>query len=191
MRKRIIVEIISGILIFIIGISVGKFSKIHKVNENQKASTTKSQDGSTSKETVSANEDKQIKLNESFEVKTESGDYNFTIKNVTKTDWWEKEYKNNNKTVILLNLECENKSFKKNDKGVILRDAFIAKDNNNYMLSSPSNRYNDENAGYNENTEIPINTKCKISIPYIIDNDATSISIEFKKGGILKDIPIA
>ena len=34
----------------------------------------------------------QIKLNEPFEVKTESGDYKFTITGASKTDWWNRAY---------------------------------------------------------------------------------------------------
>ncbi|NFE74985.1 DUF5067 domain-containing protein [Clostridium botulinum] len=131
---------------------------------------------------------KEIKLNEPFEVKRPDGDYNLTIKSVTKTDWWKRAKDNEDKTVILLNLECENISFKsKNHNGVLLYDAFNLKDNNNYMLSQFSMSYDDVNSG---SDEIPPNTKSKVSIPYVIDNDATSVSVEFIRGGIVKDIPI-
>ncbi len=131
---------------------------------------------------------KEIKLNEPFEVKRPDGDYNFTIKSITKTDWWKRAKDNEDKTVILLNLECENISFKsKNHNGVLLYDAFNLKDNSNYILSRFSMSYSDVNSGADE---IPPNTKSKVSIPYVIDNDATSVSIEFIRGGILKDIPI-
>ncbi|NFG42071.1 DUF5067 domain-containing protein [Clostridium botulinum] len=139
---------------------------------------------------VGANKEneKEIKLNEPFEVKRPDGDYNFTIKSVTKTDWWKKAKDNEDKTVVLLNLECENISFKsKNHNGVLLYDAFNLKDNSNYILSRFSMSYGDVNSG---SDEIPPNTKSKVSIPYVIDNDATSVSIEFIRGGILKDIPI-
>ncbi|MBY6915638.1 DUF5067 domain-containing protein [Clostridium botulinum] len=139
---------------------------------------------------VTANkaDEKEIKLNEPFEVKRPDGDYNFTIKSVTKTDWWKRAKDNEDKTVILLNLECENISFKsKNHNGILLYDAFNLKDNSNYILSRFSMSYGDVNSG---SDEIPPNTKSKVSIPYVIDNDATSVSIEFIRGGILKDIPI-
>ncbi|NFH79091.1 DUF5067 domain-containing protein [Clostridium botulinum] len=131
---------------------------------------------------------KEIKLNEPFEVKRPNGDYNFIIKSVTKTDWWERVHDNKDKTVVLLNLECENISFK-NEKynGVLLYDAFTLKDNNNYMLSKFSMGYNEVNLGYDE---IPPNTKSKISIPYVIDNDATSVSVEFVHDGTIENIPI-
>ncbi|NFL86215.1 DUF5067 domain-containing protein [Clostridium botulinum] len=135
---------------------------------------------------VAAN--KEIKLNEPFEVKRPDGDYNFTIKSVTKTDWWKRAKDNEDKTVILLNLECENISFKsKNHNGVLLYDAFNLKDNSNYMLSRFSMSYDDVNSG---SDEIQPNTKSKVSIPYVIDNEATSVSVEFIRGGIVKDIPI-
>lgn len=149
---------------------------------------TSESESNTDSEKVFSETTKEIKLNEPFKVSTDDGDYNFTVKSVTKTDWWKREHKNNDKTVILLNLECENISYK-NEKvnGVLLYKAFNVKDNNNYLLTRSSTGYSNENDG---TTEVPVNSKSKVSMPYIIDNNITSVSIEFLRGGVLKDIPI-
>lgn len=192
MKKRLIIEIISGLLLFTVGIFIGSFyatNRISKSAANQEIITNSAQSMDSKKE-VSTNieENKTIKLNEPFEVKTEYGSYNFTIKSAINTNWLKDYYGKDNQKVILLNLECENIDFSnENHKGVLLANAFIVKDNNNFTLKRSEFDYNRAESGIHE---IPKNSKSRISMPYVAESDINSISIEFNRGGIIKDIPI-
>lgn len=130
---------------------------------------------------TAANSDKtEIKLNEPFEVSTESGDYSFTITGVTKTDWWNRNYKNNDKQIILLNYECNNISFKNSNHDGLLLDetAFSAIDDKNYLLDAPSFGYEASRPKL-----VPIGLKAKFNIPFIAENDTKNITIKFRRGG--------
>lgn len=176
-------KVISTLLCCVIAISLigcGKTNKDDTTLKTTNNTITKDKSESESSE-------KEIKLNQPFQVKTEYGDYSFIIKSVTKTNWWERVNKNKDKTVILLNIESENINFKKNNTGILLYDAFTVKDNNKYMLSRYSYGFDDINVG---TTEIPPDTKSKISIPYVVENNATSVNIEFVRGGKIENVPI-
>lgn len=67
MKKRIIIEIICGVLIFVIGLLIGDANAINRVNKNidKKISSNDNQSNSTSKETSNEeNKNEQYKLNE-------------------------------------------------------------------------------------------------------------------------------
>lgn len=152
-------------------------------------------DSSTSQQTQSnnavTNKEKEIELDKPFNVETEHGLYSFTIKSVTKTDWWQRNKKNTEKTVVLLNLECDNIDFTNKDNtgydGVNLYNAFTVKDENNYMLDHFSVSYSEANMG---STPIPPNTKGKISMPFVAENDIHSVTLQFNRGGIIENIPV-
>lgn len=130
----------------------------------------------------------EIKMNEPFEVKTEDGSYKVTIKSVTNTDWQKEYYEKDSQKIILLNLECENIDFsnKEND-GVVLYNSFLVKDKENMPLTRSQFNYDRAENGTNV---IPKNSKCEISMPYVVENDITSVNIEFSRGGELNNIPI-
>lgn len=137
-----------------------------------------------SKETVTHEKNykdkKEINLNEPFTVSSESGDYNFTITGITKTDWWNRYYKNNDKQIILLNYECDNISFKNSDYDGLFLDesAFSAIDDKKYLLDIPSFGYEASRPKL-----VPVGLKGKFNIPFIIENDTKNITIKFNRGG--------
>ncbi len=138
-----------------------------------------------------SNQNKVIEIDKPFEVNTEHGSYNFMIKSVTKTDWWQRSKKNTEKTVILLNIECENMDFNNKDntnyEGLMLYNAFTVKDENNYMLDHFSMSFDDVNMG---STPIPQNTKGKIYMPFVAENDISKVTITFNRGGTTSEIPV-
>lgn len=178
--KKILCLILIALNVTVIGCNS---SNLDKKPKNNDSASTDSVQGET--------KNPIIELNKPFEVNTEHGSYNFTIQSVTKTNWWERSKKGTDKTVILLNLECENIDFSNKDKtgfeGVSLYDAFTIKDDKNYMLEHFSMSYDDVNMG---STPIPKNTKGKISMPFVADNDIKSVSVVFNRGGTINDITV-
>lgn len=130
----------------------------------------------------------QIKMNEPFEIKTEDGSYKVTIKSVTNTEWQKEYYEKDNQKIILLNLECENIDFSNEENdGVVLYNSFLVKDKENMPLTRSQFNYDRAENGTNV---IPKNSKCEISMPYVVEKDIMSINIEFNRGGELNNIPI-
>jgi len=187
MKKRIIIEVICGIIILVAGFFIGDASAIKRVNAQinedvvENNEQKKLTNGSEGKNTdIKESDKKEIKLNQPFEVSTESGDYTFTITGITKTDWWNRYYKNDDKQIILLNYECNNISFKNSDQdGVLLREsAFSAIDDKKYLLDSPS-------FGYEASIPkvVPVGLKGKFNIAFIAENDIKNVTIKFNRGG--------
>lgn len=167
-------------------------NKSQNINENNKEINSEDSMGNNENDTNNIKEEinivSEIKMNEPFEVKTEDGSYKVTIKSVTNTDWQKEYYEKDNQKIILLNLECENIDFsnKEND-GVVLYNSFLVKDKENMPLTRSQFNYDRAENGTNV---IPKNSKCEISMPYVVENDITSVNIEFSRGGELNNIPI-
>ena len=131
--KKILIVLLCTLTLFLVG-SKDNTNNIKADNNDTQVIDSKV-DNNTQEMDKKIEEEKEIKLNEPYQVKRTGGEYNFTIKSVTKTNWWERTNENKDKTVILLNLECENISFKDElYDGVSLYDAFTLKDNNNIYV---------------------------------------------------------
>jgi hypothetical protein len=53
----------------------------------------------------------EVAVGEPFQVDAKYGSYILTITGMEETDWWNRKYKNDKKSVVLLNYEVENISF--------------------------------------------------------------------------------
>lgn len=69
----------------------------------------------------------------------------------------------------------------------MLYNAFTVKDENNYMLDHFSMSFDDVNMG---STPIPQNTKGKIYMPFVAENDISKVTITFNRGGTTSEIPV-
>lgn len=141
--------------------------------------------GNTKKATEEEN--KKIELNVENDIKTDNGEYKFTITGAEKTDWWKRFKENEEKEVILLKYECENVSFSDGMyNGLFLNSsAFEVTDQDGYILEECDFVYE------NNNPEVlSKGTKARFGIPYIAEPGIKSIIVKFKRGGEVT-IPIS
>lgn len=125
-------------------------------------------------------DDKKIELNVENDIKTDNGEYKFTITGVEKTDWWKRFKENEDKEVILLKYECENVSFSDSMyNGLFLSsNAFEVTDQDGYILEECD-------FGYENNYPEVLSkgNKARFGIPYVAEPGITSITVKFKRGG--------
>lgn len=190
MKSNLILLLLSFTFIFSsLGCNTNKTDNENKQNnisttsikENSittESSTTITQDSSTSENNIKSSSIDELVLGQPYDVKTEWGDYNFTILSLEKTDWWSRANNNNDKLIILLNMECENISFSNDNFNGLYLDssAFRVMDNNSYILREPSFSYD-----INSPALTPIGSKLKFSLAYVAEPNTEFIDVFFTR----------
>ncbi|WP_252241780.1 hypothetical protein [Clostridium sp. ZBS18] len=83
--KKILIVLLCTLTLFLVG-SKDNTNNI-KVDNNDTQIIDSKVDNNTQEMDKKIEEEKEIKLNEPYQVKRTGGEYNFTIKSVTKTNW--------------------------------------------------------------------------------------------------------
>lgn len=83
--KKILIVLLCTLTLFLVG-SKDNTNNIKADNNDTQVIDSKV-DNNTQEMDKKIEEEKEIKLNEPYQVKRTGGEYNFTIKSVTKTNW--------------------------------------------------------------------------------------------------------
>lgn len=122
---------------------------------------------------------KLVAVGESFQVDAKYGSYLITITGIEKTDWWERKYNNQKKSVILLNYEVENINFSSIlSEGVkVESDLFKILDSKKGVLS-PFLWYFDD---VSKAETVKPGEKASGSIPYVLERDSEYFDVIFTR----------
>lgn len=195
MKKKLILAVIasSALSIAACGNDTSELDALKKENKELKAQieqlqSTENIDSENSDEaslnaegsTAQSDDVAQFVLNEPFLVETDQGSYNITITGAKSTDWYERDGRGTDKTIVLLCYEVENIDFTtgtltSDGKDGVLVDqyAFKVSDENNYMLSMDNSTYSD--CGFADIVEPGYKTKEEL--PYIVDGKTSTINV--------------
>lgn len=130
-------------------------------------------------DSVGPNGLKAVAVGEAFQVDAKYGSYLITITGIDKTDWWERKYNNQKKSVILLNYEVENINFSSIlSEGVKVEyDLFKILDSKKGTLD-PFLWYFDD---ISEAGTVKPGEKASGSIPYVVERDSEYFDVIFTR----------